>query len=181
MAAAREVPMSDEPNARVQTKATTKEGIVIERLAVATLRAIIGQSISLRREYGGVIYRMPGSGRIGITGPFKGDREDHVDVGQEKPNFGCPDGSKPVAWYHTHPIKEKFSVTPQGVVRMAMEWDKFIEGDQVISDGNNLTGYMIDPDRQLWRYDPPPGFMLNGKWTTNAMDRGFWGKLLING
>jgi hypothetical protein len=40
---------------------------------------------------------------------------------------------------------------------------------------------MIDPDGQLWRYNPPPGFMLNGKWTTRAEDKGVWGKLPING
>ena len=170
--------MADEYNERVQTKATTRDGMMIERLAVQALVKIIGTSLTERLEYGGVIHRHPATGVIARTGPIKGDRDDHVDVSDGKPNWGCPEGTVPVAWYHTHPIKEKISVTPEGVVvRMPMEWDKFIDGDQVISDGNNMIGYMIDPDRQVWRYDPPPAFMVNGKWATWAEDKGFWGKL----
>jgi hypothetical protein len=175
--------MSDESIERPQPRATTREGIAIEQLAVSALKKIIAMSKSENREYGGVIHRHNVTGEIRKTGPFKGDRDNHVDVAQGKPNWGCPENTTPVAWYHTHPVKERITATPQGVVRMTMEWDKFIEGDKVISDGNNMIGYMIDPDRQLWRYDPPPGFLLNGKWTTNAEDKGVWGKLQtrING
>jgi hypothetical protein len=174
--------MSDESIERPQPKATTKEGMAIETLAVKTLKNIIAKSKFENLEYGGVIHRDNKTGKIEKTGPFPGDRDNHVDIAQGKPNWGCPENTTPVAWYHTHPMKERVTVTPKGViVRMAMEWDKFIEGDKVISDGNNMIGYMIDPDGQLWRYNPPPGFMLNGKWTTRAEDKGVWGKLPING
>ena len=167
--------MADDPP-KVQPKATTPEGIKIEAAARAVLSSIIGPSVSEKREYGGVIWRRDATGEIGYTGPIKGFSEAGVDVGQDKPNMGCPPGTTPVAWYHFHPTKE----TNVGGDRFKMDWDKFIEGDKLLSDGHNLPGYVASFDRQFWRYDPPPAVDIGGGKMVVTEGPGSYG-VLLNG
>ena len=142
-----------------QPKSGTRPGMTIEAYARSILKPLIKDSVGHNVEYGGVIYRWVASGKLGMTGPFEGDSPTHVDVRvwaptgktQKEWNAGCPAGTQPVAWYHTHPVKTV--LTRDGV--MHAEWDKFIDGDKLISDSFMLTGFVATMDGQLWRYDYP--------------------------
>ena len=151
------MPDGSQPN--VQPRATTPDGIKLEDFARSLLAGIIDQSVKETREYGGVIYRLNSTGALGKTGPFKGYSGANVDVGARNPNCGCPDGTTPVALYHTHPTKEV--ITLDG--RFPTLWQQFIEGDKLTSDGYNLIGYVATMDHRFWRYDPPPSVMVDGK------------------
>lgn len=150
-----------------QPKSGTRDGMTVEEFARKILAPLIGKSVSEQIEYGGVIHRHLKTGELGSTGPFKGDSPTHVDVRiwaprgktQKEWNAGCPAGTKPVAWYHTHPAK--FVMTRDGL--MNADWDKFQDGDQLISDSFLLTGYVATMDRQLWRYDYPQPVIYNGE------------------
>ena len=142
----------------VQPRATTTEGIAIERFARELLAEVIQQSVAEKREYGGVIWRNVTTLQLGAT-RHAGYSGANVDVGVWDANQGCPPGTKAVAWYHTHPVKEV--ATRDG--KMSAGWDVFIEGDKLISDGFLLPGYVGTMDLRFWRYDPPPAQMVNGK------------------
>jgi hypothetical protein len=62
--------------------------------------------------------------------------------------MGCPEGTVPVGWYHTHPYDKKNGWT--------YEAKAFIDGDAFISDNNNVPGFLGVFDGTFWRYDPPP-------------------------
>lgn len=159
-----------------QPKSGTREGMTVEAYARKLLAPLIGKSIAEQLEYGGVIYRHLSSGDLGRTGPFKGDSPTHVDVRvwapkgktQREWNAGCPAGTKPIAWYHTHPAK--VVMTRDGL--MNADWDKFQDGDELISNSFLLTGYVATMDRQLWRYDYPEPVMYNGEAVPSANGEG---------
>ena len=171
--------MADDQLPPGQPKATEPAEMEVEALAIRLLKGVFAESTrpGAEREWGGVIYRQGAAGRIGHTGPIEGDSSHHVDVGKAETNFGCPAGAKPVAWYHTHPVKFTYSVDNGVVTRIRMGWDVFEDGDLAISEGNNLIGYVIDPDKRIWRYKPPPGQMIDGKFTPEATAQGSWGPL----
>ena len=122
----------------------------LEVLVRAQLNADLPKSLKDQCEYGGVFYRRSRNGAIEHTGSFKGPaQQGTVDIGHKKPNMGCPDGSIPVAWYHTHP----FVLNSQG---MAYASKEFIEGDSAISDQQQISGYLGVYDGTFWRYDPAP-------------------------
>lgn len=160
-----------------QPKSGTLEGITVEEYARKILTPLIKLSVDDQREYGGVIYRNVSTGELGKTGPFKGDSPTNVDVKvwapkgktQKEWNAGCPAGTKPVAWYHTHPVEV---VMTHGGVLMHANWDKFEGGDVLISDSLMLTGYVATWDRQLWRYDFPKPAMYNGELVPSADAQG---------
>jgi len=65
------------------------------------LNASLWNSIEERRESGGMIYTRGGNCFAmpprALTDPTR------VDAGQREPNCGCPSGTTPIAYYHTHP------------------------------------------------------------------------------
>lgn len=169
------MPASGQP--AFQPKATTPEGIKIENAARSLLKGVLKQSVDDRREYGGVIYREGASGKIGSTGPFRGYASGRVDVHQDDENRGCPAGTTPVAWYHTHPVEEFYSLQNGVLTTLHAEWDKFIGGDEDLSINWNLIGYVATFDSRFWRYDPPASKMIDGKPTSDAFAKGTWGPL----
>lgn len=150
-----------------QPKNGTRSGMTVEDYARSILKGLIKQSVDDHLEYGGVIYRHISSGELGKTGPFKGEAAANVDIRvwapkgktQKEWNAGCPQGTKPIAWYHTHPVETMMV----GDDLMHFEWDKFEGGDKLISDSFLLTGYVATWDRQFWRYDYPDPVMVNGE------------------
>lgn len=96
---------------------------------------------------------------IGGTGPIEGVTTT-VDVGQHKFNFGLTGTLKVLAWYHTHPLKEKLD--DKGNM-MHFMWDKFEGGDKWISDDKRVLGFVGMMDGSFWRYDPAPE-ALDGKY-----------------
>lgn len=169
--------MSGTDHSSFQPKATTPDGIKIEKAARAVLKGVLKQSIDDRREFGGVIYRDNNTGKVGWTGPFRGYASGRVDVQQDAENRGCPAGTTPVAWYHTHPVKEFYNIQNGMLITLHAEWDKFIGGDEDLSNNWGLTGYVATFDGRFWRYDPPPSTMINGKPTSEAFTKGTWGPL----
>lgn len=150
--------MSDTSQPAVQPRATTPDGIKIEQYARTLLAGIITRSVAEQTEYGGVIWRQDSTGQLGAT-LFKGYSGANVDVRIWTPNRGCPSGTTAVAWYHTHPTAQV--MTRDGM--MTTEWQAFIGGDKLISDGFLLPGYVGTMDMRFWRYDTPPSVMVNGK------------------
>ncbi len=144
--------------AQAQPKASTPEGMRIEKLARWLLSWKLPDSIEEEREYGGVIWRDEKTGKLGYTGPFPGYAKAHVDVHVWDDNRGCPPGTKAVAWYHTHPVK----TAQLGPDTIHFEWDKFIGGDKLISDSFLLPGYVATMDGRFWRYDHPAPTMVDG-------------------
>ena len=169
--------MAGKDQSAFQPKATTSEGIKIENAARALLKGVLKQSVDDRREFGGVIHRNDVTTKIGWTGPIRGYASGRVDVGQDKENLGCPAGTKPVAWYHTHPIEKFYNIHNGVVITLHAEWNKFIGGDEELSNDRNLIGYVATFDGRFWRYDPPPSTMINGKPTSDAFAKGTWGPL----
>lgn len=145
-----------------QTKATTPSGIKIEVLAYRMLQSVFDKSMVDQIEYGGVIYEKKGGG-FGNTGPYRGVSANEVDVGQDRQNQGCPVGTKPVAWFHTHPTYKHVSVENGQVIVTDNAWDEFIGTDLEISNRYLLFGYLATPDRRFWRYDPPTGIEYEGR------------------
>jgi hypothetical protein len=160
-----------------QPKATTPEGIKIEETARKLLKDVLAKSVDERREYGGVIHRHDTTRKIGWTGPFRGYASGRVDVRQDEVNRGCLAGTTAVAWYHTHPVAEFYSIHNGELITLHAEWDKFIDGDEELSINWNLIGYVATFDRRFWRYDPPPATMINGKPATELNAKGTWGPL----
>jgi hypothetical protein len=165
-----EVPMS-EPEVG-QPRATTREGMRIEKAAIFLLSRCISWSVYEQKECGGVIYRDTANGQIRATGPFVATASANtVDVGQNLENFGLAATLKPVAWYHTHPL----------VIRSGMhfEWDKFEEGDFRLSYNKQIPGYVCSMDGQMWRFDPPPEQGQDPETSVMLpIGPGRWGKIL---
>lgn len=140
------------PGDRAEMWVTTDNALAtrLTALARAQLNVDLPRSLRDQCEYGGVFYRVSRTGAIEHTGSFTGPaQKGTVDIGHNKPNMGCPAGSVPVAWYHTHP----FVLNSQG---MAYASKEFIVGDKSISDGQRIPGYVGVYDGTFWRYDPAP-------------------------
>lgn len=132
-----------------QAKGPDHASMRIEGEAYSLLNRALPLSLKEpRREAGGVIHRNVKSGELGHTGHFFSEPWDNVKIRAEEPNMGCPDGTVPVAWYHTHPYDKK-----AGWTYLAKA---FIDGDAFISNNNNIPGFLGVFDGTFWRYDPPP-------------------------
>ncbi len=140
-----------------QSKSPDWQQMRVEALARKLLNQVLPMSVNGRpTEYGGVIYRNNTTSRLDSTGPFH-DPGNSVNVQQDQPNMGCPDGTVPVAWYHTHPLA-KFG-------DMHVLATDFIDNDRAISDEHHIPGYLGVYDGSFWCYDPGTQKMqrLNGK------------------
>ncbi len=127
-----------------QFKARTHDVILAEEKAIALLNEHLGKSIEEAVEYGGVLY-IEGS-ECHTTGPFHGDRaEPTVKIHQYDPNCGCPTGTKPIGYWHTHP---RLSGAGQALV-----WDHFEGPDVDIAVDYSLHGYIGAVDGRLIWYD----------------------------
>jgi hypothetical protein len=144
--------LTGQPDEQATMWVTTDPGLAasLQRLVHQQLDIDLPKSVKEEREYGGVFYRNMRSGVIRQTGPFQGLRgENSVDIGTDKENLGCPSGTVPVAWYHTHPFDE--------VGGLHFEAKAFIDHDKTISDDNDIPGFLGVFDGSFWRYDPAPG------------------------
>ena len=131
-----------------QAKGPDHAAMRIEDEAYELLNQVLPLSLKAPpREAGGVIHRNK-SGEFGHTGHFFSEPWDNVKIKADEPNMGCPEGSVPVAWYHTHPYDKKGE--------WSYEAKAFIGGDEFISNNNNIPGYVGVFDGTFWRYDPPP-------------------------
>jgi hypothetical protein len=135
-----------------QPKGPDQFGIRLEDFAYKLLNDVLAKSISAvprPAEYGGVIYLNETSKQLGSMGPFIGPPGGYtVDIHWTDENMGCPLGTTPKAWYHTHP-----SATFGELHFLAKE---FVDHDKEISDEKQVPGFLGVYDGTFWRYDPPP-------------------------
>jgi Domain of unknown function (DUF4329) len=80
---------------------TRISSLLVDNAARAALNAILGRSIEERKEYGGMLYVRDAN--CFATPPRTQKDPTRVDVGQREQNCGCPAGTTPIAYYHTHP------------------------------------------------------------------------------
>jgi hypothetical protein len=93
-----------DPNSKIKSHKKTTYPIqpTLEQVARSAINSCLSTSISRRKEYGGMIYLE--SGRYVAKPAETQDEPATVNVGQDQLNCGCPENTKPVAYYHTHPI-----------------------------------------------------------------------------
>ena len=118
--------------------------LLIDNVAREALNKVLGKSIVERSEYGGMIYEQ--DGKYGYTEARTQGYGNTVNVGQREENRSCPEGTTPVAYYHTHP---NIKAGP-----MAMEYNKFSPEDIDLSIEMGLDAYMGSHDGTFWVYDP---------------------------
>ena len=106
--------------------------INMERAARTALNTNLAKSISKRWEYGGMIYLQDGT--YSFTEARTREYGNTVNVGQLEPNRSCPEGSTPVAYYHTHPnIK---------VGEFSREYNKFSDEDKQLAQDISPYAYL---------------------------------------
>jgi len=116
----------------------------MDKVARIALQAILLESITYKREYGGMIYR---DGEIYKALKARTSYEAcKVDVGVHGPNHGCPEGTQPVAYYHTH--------TAESVGGFKGKYNEFSQEDKnVVKDNGLLFAYLGSLDGTFLRYD----------------------------
>jgi hypothetical protein len=134
---------------KAQPKARSADEAKVEEAARQFLNEVLPQSCNgTPTEYGGIIWINKATGEIGQKGPMH-EPGNSVSIRQWEPNRGCPDGTTPMAWYHTHPHY------PQPKKGRTYAYREFKDNDKNISDDYELTGYLGVVDGSFWRYDPP--------------------------
>ncbi|MHB1057029.1 MAG: DUF4329 domain-containing protein [Rhodanobacter sp.] len=108
------------------------------------LNWILETSINSRDEYGGIIYLQ--AGRYHATPPRTQGYGNTVDVGQREPNMGCPAGTIPVAYYHTHP---NYVVSRN----LTADYNHFSDEDKDVARNSALDAYLGTLDGSFFKYD----------------------------
>jgi len=116
----------------------------IERVARKVLNNILEKSITERSEYGGMIFLQ--DGHYHANEPRTQGYGNTVNVGQYEPNKGCPEGSKPVAYYHTHPNASAGDIE--------MKYNEYSDEDKNLARDLNLDAYLGTLDGSFFMYDP---------------------------
>ena len=116
----------------------------IEKVARAALNGILSKSISERSEYGGMIYLQ--DGKYHANEPRTQGYGNTVNVGQYEPNRSCPEGSTPVAYYHTHP-----NYSAGGIL---MKYNEYSDEDKDLAKDLKLDAYLGTLDGSFFVYDP---------------------------
>ena len=145
-----------------QNKSTDVELSRLDEFARDQLQIVLPPSIASGFEKGAVICRDLASGKLSSTKVNTGTVKHTVTVGTALPNCGCPDGTTPVAYYHTHPSKAgEVANTPGATVATG-----FSDDDLDVAKDYGLIAYVAGRDGSMWRYDPPVmAFFHEGKRT----------------
>jgi hypothetical protein len=119
--------------------------MAMDNAARAALNSCLATSIEKPAEYGGMIYAL--KGQILAKPPITQGNPNTVDVGNHAPNCGCPPGSTPVAYYHTHPIASRAGMTG--------EYNTVSDEDMdVVTDNKLEVGYVGTLDGSLIKFGP---------------------------
>ena len=118
--------------------------IGLDIIARKALNEILATSIEERKEYGGMIYM---EGATYKAMPPRTQRDPtKVDVGQDDPNCGCPFGTIPVAYYHTHPT--------YSVAGFKGRYNEFSDEDKSVALDHHLdAAYLGSLDGSFFRFD----------------------------
>ncbi|WP_376098425.1 DUF4329 domain-containing protein [Roseomonas sp. CCTCC AB2023176] len=141
--------MAGDGAGRGQTRATDRDGMRLENHVFERLRDLLPTSIATRTELGAVVCRARDGGLSDAE--VKVGLGNTVDIGQREPNCGCPAGTTPVAFWHTHPV-ELFGTGPG---TMHGEAD-FSPPDLDIADDLGIPAFLGSWDGHFRRYDPVP-------------------------
>jgi hypothetical protein len=132
--------------------------LLIDNAAREALNKILGISIVKRAEHGGMIFAKGKT--YGYTEARSQGYGNTVNVGHREENMSCPEGTTPVAYYHTHPNIKAGEFT--------MEYNEFSEQDISLAEELGLHAYMGSLDGTFWVYDPKlkkpikiPGKLIN--------------------
>lgn len=119
-------------------------GKSVDQAAFDALNAILGLSIKRRREYGGMIYLLDGEAKA--TEARTDDQISSVDVGHTGLNKGCPAGTTPMAYFHTHPVAV--------YERRRVDYNAYSPDDKQIAVDYELDAYMgsVDGSFMVFRY-----------------------------
>lgn len=118
--------------------------IGLDHVARQALNEILATSIEERKEYGGMIC-MEGARYKAMPPRTQGDPT-VVNVGQFEPNCGCPEGSIPVAYYHTHPT--------YSVAGMKGTYNDFSDDDKDVARDHDLdAAYLGSLDGSFLKFD----------------------------
>ena len=124
------------------SKKTVKPGATAEDAARNMLNAYLKESIYRRVEYGGMIYRK--GSLYHATGPREGTGAS-VDVGHRETNKGCPPGTTPAAYWHTHPNYDAAGMTA--------EYWEFSDADKQVAKDADVDAYVGTLAGDFMRYD----------------------------
>ena len=135
--------------------------VAVDNAARDALNGILAKSIEEMAEYGGMIYLQAGAPIA--KSPVTQGYPNKVDMGQDKPNCGCPFGTTPIAYYHTHPVVEKAG--------FHFEYNEFDNEDKAVAIDHDLdAGYLGSVDGSFIKFDRKqnrvfklPGRMKNTK------------------
>jgi len=120
----------------------------MDHVARQALNNILATSIEQRSEWGGMIYEK--GGICYFTRAVTQGNPTTVDVGVHLPNHGCPPGTKPVAYYHTHPT--------YSVAGMKADYNEFDGNDKdVVLDNDLEAGYAGTLDGTFLKFDRKSG------------------------
>lgn len=135
-----------------QNKSTTVAASRLDEKARDLLQAILPESIESGFEKGAVICRAKTTGALSSTEVRTGTIKHTVDVGLGEWNCGCPEGTEPVAYYHTHPTPPD-SIDPASGMRGSPD---FSDDDKFIAWDSGIVAYVAGHDGTMRRYNPPP-------------------------
>lgn len=134
-----------QPRAR-QTRASSKSDADVEQFVRTLLVALLPLSIASRSEKGGVVCRNPHTGAL-TSGEILDGHALGVDIGLDEPNCGCPEGTKPVAFWHTHPTAGDTAGTVHGD-------PDFSKQDKRLANEHQITAFLGSFDGLFRRYRP---------------------------
>lgn len=151
-----------------QPKEASRGAMTLEQTAFGLLLGIMQQSYDKKVELGAVICRDTRTGVLASTRLREGVGGNAVDVGLREPNRGCPSGSVPVAFYHTHPTDEV-----DGGDGAILHGDPDFSGDDKdLANEHQIVAYLGAFDGTFRRYLPAeqPTTMVDGKPVQMATD-----------
>lgn len=118
--------------------------VQLDKAAHEALNKILAQSIEEIKEYGGMLYIE--KGRCKAMPARSQGEPNKVDVGQYEPNCGCPDGTTPVAYYHTHPT--------YSIAGFKGDYNKMSDEDKDVAKDHDMdAAYLGTLDGSFYKYD----------------------------
>ncbi|MBR0672646.1 DUF4329 domain-containing protein [Neoroseomonas soli] len=134
-----------------QHKSTTVAFARLDETARDELAKVLPGSIKSELEKGAVLCRDDRTQQIFPTPLRTGEAKHSVDVGLREPNCGCPSGSTPLAYYHTHPSPPGEVAGSDGLMHVA---EGFSDEDLDVSDQFGVVGYVGQRDGTMLAYVP---------------------------
>lgn len=141
------VQRQDEEQAQPVRPAQTRQEVEARqrRVAAAARAACAGAWVASRKsgiEHGAVLFEEGGVVKSAPTRIGSKKSDDSVDVGVHDANAGCPQGTMPVGYWHTHPLShDPLTKSPR---EKRTGDDAFSEGDKAVARDNQLAAFVQD-------------------------------------